>query len=915
MKLKMSRVASRGTTLNLYFSPELSFYPWREGDPEWFTDQVRKYWNLVAGGYKLGQIYTNRYTLPELLVPELGRDGEPASFKHAIEDPRKSAKPFVRRIGARSYPKGLNGRHIALWQSHGRYYNEADSNWIWQRATLFRTVEDMYTQSFVLPYLIPMLENAGAYTLTPRERDIQPMEYIADNDPSFPEERSGLLRRKGEYSENGSWTEIAEGFADHKAAYTFEDFPFSAGTARMAACSGDNASSTAKWTAGIETEGDYAVYVSYKTLSNSCPEAHYKISHAGGTTEFTVNQQISGGTWVYLGTFHFEGGSAATVELDNRGSEDCAVSADAVKIGGGVGKILRGGKTSGFASAYEGAHYWMHWAGVDTSITQSRDTDYYNDFVSRGAWTAMMKEQKEVPIDLSLAFHSDAGKMQNDSIVGTLAIYTLRVDGERELSDGRDRIVSRLYSDFVQTQIVDDLREDFDPDWTRRGTWDKSYSESRTTGVPALLLELLSHQNFADMKHGLDPAFRFTVSRAVYKGILKTLSAFYGCDYAVQPLPVTDFAARLLPEERVRLDWRPVVDTKEPTARSEGYIVYTRIDGGAWDEGIATSEPYWEGKIEKGKIYSYKIEAFNSGGKSFPSEILSVGLAAEEAGKVLIINNFDRISAPVWFDTPSWAGFDGKRDSGVPYIRDISYIGENYEFDRSAEYVDDNYSGFGSSYDDYAGKTLAGNTFDYPFVHGKSLMELGYSFFSMSRDAFCAQSAQEADVLDIICGKQAKTKIGRGAVPDRYPVWTEALLDAVKKFYSGGGKVFVSGSNIASDCDKRSAARLEKLLGYKLANPRAGVQGIVEGMEFSHSPNPEIYSVESADGLYPVAGGGIWLRYPRSNYGAAVYFSSGKHRSISMGVPLEVLKQESDRTKVLGAALRYLQGDQKSPKL
>ena len=43
----------------------------------------------------------------------------------------------------------------------------------------------------------------------------------------------------------------------------------------------------------------------------------------------------------------------------------------------------------------------------------------------------------------------------------------------------------------------------------------------------------------ADMRYGLDPAFRFTASRAVYKGILKFLANRYGCAYAVQPLPVS----------------------------------------------------------------------------------------------------------------------------------------------------------------------------------------------------------------------------------------------------------------------------------------------------------------------------------------------------------------------------------------
>ena len=47
---------------------------------------------------------------------------------------------------------------------------------------LFCTTEDLFTQSFVLPYVIPMLENAGAVVYTPRERDTQKNEIIVDND-------------------------------------------------------------------------------------------------------------------------------------------------------------------------------------------------------------------------------------------------------------------------------------------------------------------------------------------------------------------------------------------------------------------------------------------------------------------------------------------------------------------------------------------------------------------------------------------------------------------------------------------------------------------------------------------------------------------------------------------------------------
>ena len=258
------------------------------------------------------------------------------------------------------------------------------------------------------------------------------------------------------------------------------------------------------------------------------------------------------------------------------------ITADAVKIGGGMGKIARGNKdmspeeytTSGLPSFTEGALYWMQWAGIDTTVTRRYDNDYTNDYGDRGAWVSDMsggsrvnpkKPGKGIPIDMSFAFHTDAGTTPNDSTVGTLAIYTLISEGSRKYPDGEDRILGRLLADNVQSQIVSDVRAQYDPKWSRRQLSDRSYSESRTGDVPALLLELLSHQNFADMKYGLDPGFRFTVSRAVYKGMLKFMSSRYGYKYAVQPLPVRSFAA-ILDGDTAELSWKETADTLEPTA-------------------------------------------------------------------------------------------------------------------------------------------------------------------------------------------------------------------------------------------------------------------------------------------------------------------------------------------------------------
>ena len=198
--------------------------------------------------------------------------------------------------------EGLEGRHIALWQSHGKYYKNAKQSWEWQRPRLYCTTEDLFTQSFVVPYLIPMLENAGAVVFIPRERDWQRNEVIVDNDG------------KGIYQEvksrKGKWkTTNLPGFAQRRNIYVDGQNPFQEGTARFTNTEKKAEKAFAQWIPNIPETGKYAVYVSYQSLPNSVTDAKYLVFHKGGVTEFLVNQQMGGSTWVYLGSFEFDKGT------------------------------------------------------------------------------------------------------------------------------------------------------------------------------------------------------------------------------------------------------------------------------------------------------------------------------------------------------------------------------------------------------------------------------------------------------------------------------------------------------------------------------------------------------------------------------------------------------------------------------
>ena len=56
-----------------------------------------------------------------------------------------------------------------------------------------------------------------------------------------------------------------------------------------------------------------------------------------------MNQRRHGGTWVLLGRFHFDAAQPARVVVQNDSAQAGNVSLDAVRFGGGMGFIDRGG--------------------------------------------------------------------------------------------------------------------------------------------------------------------------------------------------------------------------------------------------------------------------------------------------------------------------------------------------------------------------------------------------------------------------------------------------------------------------------------------------------------------------------------------------------------------------------------------
>lgn len=959
-KITVSKVVKSGNTLTITFSSALSEYPMRE-------ESVAKSYEIVRASIpeqyrQMALIIESNRSQIENLIPPSYKSLRRVESKKDIRDHQKGLheSPLVKKASSIvEFPHGLEGKHIALWQSHGFYYEQKLLRWEWQRARIFQTVEDLYTQSYVLPFLVPMLENAGAYVLMPRERDTQLKEIIIDND----------IPGSGYRETNGSrrWNNTDSiGFNSPKEVYISGENPFRLGSARLVrSVDSKEEESKAIWSAHIEESGEYAVYVSYQSLPKSTSAAKYTVSHSSGETSFIVNQKMGGGTWIYLGTFYFSKDKENQfVSLtNNTGNNREYITADAVKIGGGFGNIARkpseeGSQlnvkssstepvekikidlevepiVSGYPRFTEGARYWLQWAGFsDTIYSPNKNAnDYNDDYMSRGKWVNVISggskvnpDEKglKIPVDLSFAFHTDAGTTLNDSIIGTLGIYTRASNGSDLLPDGRDRIEGRYLTDLIQTQIVEDIKTKYEPIWQRRGIWDRSYSESRSPQVPSMLLELLSHQNLADMRYGLDPEFRFTVSRAIYKGMLKYLATSQGREYAVQPLPIKDFSVSLHSDVAL-LRWKGVEDPLEITAKPEKYIVYTRKGDNGFDSGRVVEGNSLALDVEKGVLYSFKVTAVNGGGESFPSEILSLYNAKQSRGTLLIVNGFNRVSAPASFATPdtTMGGFMDWDDNGVPYKKDISFIGSQYEFRREIPWMDDDSPGFGASYADYETRVIAGNTFDYPSLHGRLFANQGYSFVSASRESVETGSVdlKAYPIVDFIMGKQRQYRMGRGHGDVKFKVFTPGIIKAIEEYSKAGGNILISGSYIATDVwdsietDDTTKNFVKNVLKYEWRTNKASKTGYVKavqspykfGGEFSfHTiPNEYSYTSESPDGIEP-SGEGAWtiFRYKDNNISAGVAYK-GSYKVVSFGFPVETIKNKTEMEELLKSVLLF----------
>ena len=900
----------RRRTLNVQLSPSFAAQDFTASSVRFYYKRLAKALPRPYNKYKL-TIMAGGLPIEQLVAGSKCEKGMPNAWGKTEYE----GAPWVMN-DSRPYfvSHGLFDRHLSLWASHGRYYDGKKDRWKWQRPNLFGTTEDLFTQTIVIPYLVPMLENAGAVVFTPRERDWQKNEVIVDNSGRGYVEDSGKETWK---------TAQEKGFAYHAGTYRDGENPFTQGTARAVKATKKADVSWASYQPNIPQGGKYAVYVSYQSLKNSVSDAQYIVMHKGQRTVFKVNQQMGGGTWVYLGTFDFDRGNNEfnRVVVTNSSSESGVVTADADRFGGGMGNIERGGSCSGMPRCLEGARYSAQWAGAPYSVYSSKNgsDDYGDDINVRSNMTNWLAggstyvptlEGKKVPIELSLAVHSDAGYTTvNDSIIGSLAICTTSFNDGR-LNSGVSRMISHDFADSLLTGLQRDISGKYRK-WTRRYLWDRNYSETRKPEVPSAIIETMSHQNFADMRRGLDPNFRFTLARSLYKSILRFVNGNHSVTSVVKTLPVSNFRIERNSSGGLRLSWIAEKDEQEPTAVPTSYIVYTSEDGMGFDNGTVVYTSSFDFEAKKGVNYCFKVTALNRGGESFPSETLAAYLSKSAHAKdILVVDGFSRLSGPAVVDDYSRQGFDLGSDIGVSYGLTAGWNGRQQCFDKSRAGSEGEGS-LGYCGDELAGRFIMGNNRDGSVCHVKDIAMSGaYNVVGCSLEALDNNLVKldHYSLVDIAFGLQRND--GHSLVV--YKTFSETLQSKLRSYAKSGGRILVSGAYVGSDMTQpheRSFMSDVLKTTFTGTDTNAGnnmVDGLGLSFDIIRQINDRHFAATSVDRIAACDGRSFAAMRYQDGSTAGVAYDGTDYKSFVMGYPYECINNVRTRQQVMKGLLGFL---------
>lgn len=729
----------------------------------------------------------------------------------------------------------LSGKAVYLSQCHGYRYSTSLGRFGTQRPNLFDTVEDFHNPEGMNQFLRIYLENSGAKVFTAKERDHQSNEVILDDgQPGYSETGNGF--RDG-----------LAGFGE-RATYRYGENPFRTGGTRLVDAS---SGAVATWTATVPEDGSYAIYVSWDSDPGNASDAHYRITHPGGTIDRRFDQRVHGSTWQYVEQLWLSAEAPVTIELiadsEDRGA---TLSIDAVRIGGGIANIERYGRASGVDRWEDAAVQYVQFNGAPTSVYDpSGDGANGSDPSSRSRWADWEHPQGEDALYLS--WHSNA-----TATGGARGTVTYIYEGSR----GEAYPGSSALAWAVQEEMIDAFQMNWEPAWRDIGVKKAAFSEvnpSHNNEMPAALVELAFHDNPTDIAYLKHPRFRLDASRAMYRGIVRYFAERDGERPVYLPEPPVALSAVHDENGRIRLSWSPGQVGAPFGDAPTGYLVQTSTDGRAWTEPVGVTGTSTLLDVARGQQIFARVIAENEGGHSFASEVVGALRSPDGQPAVLVVDAFDR------FETGQLEWEDALWSVGPVRRMNAARV----------------------------------NPHEIVVSHGLAVGAAGWPFDSVSDEAL--------DGVDLSTYQVVVWAAGEESTVDE--TVSDSQQDRLRAFWEAGGALWLSGAEVLWDLDAKGSSAdkdfAAAVLGATLANDDAGTErvlgvGLLEGLDLRFDASDAPYPVEWPDVL--ASERPVIARYEGGGTAGVL-----GERVALFGVPFEAMHGGAGRGDELRAEVAY----------
>ncbi|HFC30935.1 MAG TPA: hypothetical protein ENJ44_07830, partial [Oceanospirillales bacterium] len=746
-------------------------------------------------------------------------------------------------------------------------YNNSNA-WETQRGITNAIVEDFVNSEAINQYLLEYLHNAGAKVFTVREHDMNNNMVIVDN------EDGTAFASNGTYEEIGSASlfnnSSANGFKNFQAPYANLNDPFrSNGGSDRIITTALTETARAVWKPVIPEDGYYHVYVSYSGVGDRPTDAKYIIRHGGIESVRYVNQEVHRYVWNDLGEFYFKVGDDDFVALSNESNEaNTTVSADAVRFGGGMGDIL--GNYHSVVSTHprweEGARPYVQFQGAISSVYTVGDVGARSKFA---AW-----EHYSVEDSVYVSWHSNAF---NGSARGTSSYIYSSNPPDGTYDDTQAVAGSAQLQNFIQSEIINDIQQAWDASWQDRGKRSAYFGEinpANNNEMPSVLIEMAFHDNADDANALRDPKFRKMVARSVYQGIVKYFADRDNLTVNLLPEEITHFSVQSSQAGQIHLAWHaPITDGSGILGdAASSYVIYKSTDGYNFDDGVETTDLFYDySGLNSGDVYYFKVRAKNAGGLSLASETLGTRVRFANENRVLIVNGFDRLSSGQLIDMamPDVGGTVERM-----FLRQM-------------------------------------NSFDYSIAHGNAINAAGVGF-----DAIANELIEDGNFsLDVNNYKAVFWILGEESSVGGTLLSVEQ--SQLSNYLNAGGKLFISGSEIAWDLDYLGNATDKNFYNNVImAQYLADDAGTFTAAGVATTPFNNLGSLNFDDGTHgtylvdypdvitPSNSAATCMQYLGAQ-SACTYVDTGTYQVVNLGFPFETIYPKSKRAELMSETMDY----------